>query len=178
MTRRFYEGPMSTFAAASVVALSGCGSEESPTKKAAPNPPKPSAATVPEDLVGTWQGRPPNWRKVNGDKLVAERLRARVRKGLPPGYYTMKLARDGTVEMYDPGSNTDKECLHIAHGCDGLQVKASRWKLLIGDTLECAEPAEYSYKLRGGKLTTKRVKDDCGSDRPQLFNGTTWRRQP
>jgi hypothetical protein len=26
-----------------------------------------------------------------------------VRKGLPPGYYTMKLARDGAVEMYDPG---------------------------------------------------------------------------
>jgi hypothetical protein len=51
-------------------------------------------------------------------------------------------------------------------------------KLIIGDTPRCTDQATYSYKITADKLTTKLVNDDCRDQRPPLFDGATWRRQP
>ena len=97
---------------------------------------------------------------------------------LEPGKYTMKMHPDGSVDVYAPWSDTSEDCL-VADGCDQLTLKASGTTLTIIETRECTAPAQYSYKLTGNKLTTKRMEDTCGaaSDRPRLYNGTTWRRQ-
>ena len=175
MTRKVRVWPVTRFAAAAgLVVFVGCGSDDTSTRQATPTGTTVAAAAVPRELVGTWKGRPRNWRKADPSNRAAQRLQERVAVGRPPGYYTMKLAEDGTVEMYDPGVSTAQGCL--AH-CDGLQLKASDGKLIIGDTLECVTSAVYSYKVEGDKLTTKRVEDDCTLDRRQLFDGSTWRRQ-
>ena len=176
MTPKLRVGSVRRFAAAAgLVAFVGCGSDDTSTRKTAPAATK-SAAAVPDELVGTWQGRPRNWRKADpSSNRAAQRLQERVAVGRPPGYYTMKVAGDGTVEMYDPGVTTAKGCL--AH-CDTLQLTASDGKLMIRDTLECTTSAVYSYRIEMDKLATKRVKDDCTLDRRQLFDGSTWRRQP
>ena len=164
MIRKLRVAPLKTLAAgAGIVAVIGCGSEEASTKQATPTPAKAAAATVPDELVGTW----------------VTRLRPSTTSYLEPGEYTMKMHADGGVDVYTPKGDTAEDCVAQA-GCAQLTVEASGGALTIIETPDCTDPAQYSYKLTGDRLTTKqREQDDCGAaaDRPRLYNGVTWRRQ-
>ena len=161
MTRTLGQRPVRAFAAVGVVALVGCGnSDETAAEKAAPAANKAPSAAVPDELVGTWRTR----------------LASSSRSYLPGGTYTIKLLADGNLAMYIPGANLAQECL-TQEFCEELLVKVSAGKLTIGDTSDCTDPAVYAYKVAGTKLTTEAVKEDCGSDRPRLFDGTSWKRQ-
>ena len=93
------------------------------------------------------------------------------------GTYTIKVARDGSAEMYGVGTNTAADCVSQG-GCMPFALTA-RGSKLVGLTDECADPADYSYKLSGSADQVQRVHDDCGAklERAWLFDGITWRRQ-
>jgi hypothetical protein len=152
---------LSALAATGMVALSGCGSEEAATEKATAAPTRAQSATVPEQLVGIWT------RKVAG----------RTSKWVAPGVVSMKVDRDGNVEIYEAGTDPASECLTEEY-CWAMVIRARDGKLIIGDTPACEDQATYSYKITADKLITELVKDDCADQRPPLFDGTTWRREP
>jgi hypothetical protein len=151
-------------AAVAMLLWAGCGSEASSTEKATPAATK-AAAVVPEELVGTWIGK------------LGTRPGGSVSQ-YPRGRYSMKILADGNVEMYTPSANPAKPCVEQEY-CYTWSVKADdRGRLEISDTPDCSSSAEYSYRVKGEKLTTERVKDDCDGERPYVYNtGVVWSRQ-
>jgi hypothetical protein len=153
-------------AAVAVAALVGCGgSNEAATENAKPAATEAAAtkaqpAAVPDALVGTWTRR-----IVNPTATWT-----------PAGVFTMKLLRDGTVEMYEADGNPKKECITQPY-CATWGLTARDGKLTVGATVFCKDPGEYSYEVTRNRLTTTRVKDACGQDRAEFFAGATWRRQ-
>ena len=141
--------------------LPGCGSETPSAKRATAAATK-TAAPVADELVGTWVGRlgppPPGTSEYE------------------PGSYTMKIHADGTTDVFAPGAKLANPC-GAQKLCNSHSIEASGGHLTVGDTFSCAESAEYSYKLDGDRLTTTRVKDDCGAERTHLYDGTVWRRR-
>ena len=161
MTLQLGLGPLRTFAAAvGVAALIGCGGSDETAKETATPAATKAQAAVPDDLVGTW----------------TRRIAARASTYVAAGLFTMKVLPDGSVEMYDPDANPKAECTSQQY-CEQLRLTARDGKLIISATTYCGSSAEYSYKITGDKLVTDRVKDRCSQDRPQLFDGATWRRQ-
>jgi len=148
--------------AAAVVALGGCGSQDTSTTKTKPAATK-AAAQVSDELVGTWESR-----------LVAPAGSDRV----TTGKYTMRVRADGSVDMYVPDNNPAHDCL-TEFECQSFEVQSSGGKLTVGTTAACTGgTADYAYKITGNKLTTTLVNEDCASDRRGFFDGITWRRQP
>ena len=88
----------------------------------------------------------------------------------------MKIHADGTTDVFSPGADVADAC-GTQKLCNSHSIEASGGHLTIGDTYSCVGSAEYSYKIEGDKLTTTRVKDDCGAERPHLYDGTVWRRR-
>jgi hypothetical protein len=115
----------------------------------------------PEELVGIWVGKLGS--STNGSLYE-------------PGLFTMRIHADGTTDVFHPGANVAKACVTQTL-CDQHSIKAGGGRLTIGDTFSCVDSAEYSYKLEGDEMTTKRVKDDCGLERAHLYDGTVWRRR-
>ena len=151
--------------AGAVSVLSGCGSDTESTKTATANATAAAtkaAAPVADELVGTWVGRlgppPPGTSEYE------------------PGLYTMKIHADGTTEVFLSGADLAKPC-GAQKLCNSHSIEASGGHLTVGDTYSCPDSAEYSYTLEGDRLTTTRVKDDCGAERTHLYDGTVWRRQ-
>ena len=166
MTRSLGVTPITKLAVAAAVAiLIGCGSETASTEKATKTgaaPAREAAATVPDALVGTWVGRLGS--PTNNSEYS-------------PGRYTMKISADGTTDVFQPAADVAEPCL-TQKPCNSHAIEASGpGRLMIGATYTCLAPGEYSYKIEGDRLTTKRVKDECFGDRPHLYDGTVWRRQ-
>jgi hypothetical protein len=145
--------------AGAVGVLSGCGSETPSAKH--PTAAATTAASVADELVGTWVGKlgppPPGTSEYE------------------PGSYTMKIHADGATEVFMPGANLASPC-GAQKLCSSHSIEASGGHLTVGDTFSCPDSAEYSYKIEGDRLTTTRVKDDCGAERTHLYDGTVWRR--
>jgi hypothetical protein len=162
MTLKSDTAPVITLAATVIVALLvGCGGEDqAATDKAKAATTKAEPAAVADELVGTWTRR------------VARRNHTFV----TPGVFTMKVLRDGSVEMYDPDADVAVDCVSQMY-CEGWALTARNGKLTIGETTFCTDPGNYSYEISSNRLATKRVEDACSQDRPQLFAGATWRRQ-
>jgi hypothetical protein len=152
--------------AALMLGLGGCGgSEETTRKKPTPAATKAPAAAVPEELVGTWTRR-----------FTRRELRAFAGPpGNTPGEVTMKVRPDGTSEMYLVGSDTAEDC-EGQGTCESSEFKESAGQLTIGATVDCAQPAEYSFNIAADKVTFDPVKEDCPGDRSAWFGGTTWQR--
>jgi hypothetical protein len=149
-----------------VVALVGCGgAEKATTTKATPAATRASAAagSVAPELVGTWTSR-----LTPGDAKRADSEH--------PGRVTIKVLADGTLAMYYPGANIATDCISEQY-CEQSTIAGRGGKLTIGPTVHCADPAQYSFVIAGGKLKTKTVKDDCVGDRSVFFDGRTWRHQ-
>jgi len=121
-----------------------------------------TAAAVAGELVGTWVGR-------LGPAPAGT-------SEYEPGSYTMKIHADGTTEVFLPGAKLANAC-GTQKLCNSHSIEASGGRLMVGDTYSCADSAEYSYKIEGDRLTTTRVKDDCGAERTHLYDGTVWRRR-
>jgi hypothetical protein len=83
-------------AAVGMLVCAGCGSDASSTKKATPA--TKAAASVPEELVGTWIGKIGT--RPGGSISQYQR-----------GKYSMKILADGNVEMYTPSANPAKPCV-------------------------------------------------------------------
>ena len=142
--------------------LPGCGSE-TPSGKRTTAAATKTAAPVADELVGTWVGRlgpaPPGTSEYEPGKL-----------------YTMKIHADGTTDVFTPGAKLAKPC-GTQPLCTSHSIEANGGHLTVGDTFSCAGSAEYSYKIEGDRMTTTRVKDDCGAERTHLYDGTVWRRR-
>ena len=150
-------------AAAGIVALIGCGAEERAAKDATPAATKAPSVAVPDELVGIWTRRIPS---------------PKTSKWVEPGVMSIRVHRDGNVDQYEADTNPAHDCL-TEYYCSTFVVSARDGKLIIRDTPGCGDPATYSYKITGSRLTTKKVEDGCSSEiRPFVFHGATWRRQP
>jgi hypothetical protein len=168
MNRRFGVTRITTLLLAFAVSvLAGCGSETESTKKAtsdATAAATKAAAPVADELVGTWVGRlgppPPG----SSSEYAPGKL------------YTMKIHADGTTDVFEPGANLAEPC-GTQKPCNSHSIEASGGHLTVSETFSCVDPAEYSYTLKGDRLTTTRVKDDCGAERTHLYDGTHWRRR-
>jgi hypothetical protein len=144
-----------------LVGLVGCGgSDETAGNQTKPAAKKAPSAAVSEDLVGTWTRTVP----------------ARSYTYVTAGKFTMKVSGDGNMEMYDPAGNPTNDCVSQM-SCEALTLTARNGKLTVGEMAACTGSGEYSYRITGRRLTTEAVRDGCKSDRPQLFDGATWRRQ-
>ena len=164
MSRRCGVAGITTLVLAGAVwVLPGCGSETPSAKHATATATK-TTAPVADELVGTWVGRlgplPPG----SSSEYVPGKL------------YTMKIHADGTTEVFEPGANLAKPC-GTQKPCNSHSIEASGGHLTVSDTFSCGDPAEYSYKIEGDRMTTTRVKDDCGAERTHLYDGTVWRRR-
>jgi hypothetical protein len=151
--------------AGAISALSGCGSGTESTKKAtakATAAATKAASPIPDEPVGTWVGR--LGPSPNGTSEYE------------PGSYTMKIHADGTTDVFRPGADLAQPC-GTQQLCNSHAIEASGGRLTVGDTFVCVDSAEYSYKIEGDRLTTNRVKDDCGAEREHLYDGTVWRRR-
>jgi hypothetical protein len=162
MTRcRRTRTPMGPLAVAAALAtLVGCGDKDAPVREPAPASGTPTAV-VSKELVGTWTAR---LARVDAAEL-------------PGGRYTMRLSAEGTAAIYFPGSDRALDCV-TQRLCQEVSIAAGGGRLTIGDTTGCVGSAQYAYNLADGRLTTRRVKEECGQDRPLIFHRTTWRRQP
>jgi hypothetical protein len=188
MTLKVGLGPVTTFAAAmGVAALVGCGgSNETATEEAKPAATKGQSAKVPDQLVGVWtrrvagrtrRGRACGLRRPSPTAVTGPGAKCKSASGwVPPGVLSMKVRRDGNVEMWEAGTDPAGECLTEFY-CWAMVMSARNGKLIIGKAGPCTGPATYSYKITADKLTTERVKDSCRERRPFLFDGATWRRQ-
>jgi hypothetical protein len=144
-------------AGAMLVGLPGCESDASSTNNTKPAA-TTAAATVPKELVGVWVAK------------IGPRPRGSVSE-YPPGRYEMRILADGTVEMYLPDANPKEPCIEQMY-CSTWSVKADEpGRLQISATPDCTKPAGYAYRVKGAKLTTKLVRDDCSGERPRVYNG-------
>ena len=139
----------------------GCGgSDERAGNQTKPVQKKAPSAVVSDELVGTW----------------TRTVRARSYTYMSAGKFTMKVSGDGNMEMYDPNANSTNDCISQEF-CEALTLTARNGKLTVGEMAACTGSAEYAYRIAGRRLKTEAVREGCKSDRPQLFDGATWRRQ-
>jgi hypothetical protein len=155
---------VATWAVVALVALTACGAEDKANQPAkTPAKAKRAAATpVANELVGAWTSR-----------FSARKLK---QIGDPASTYTMKVTREGQAQLFFPGSPT-ADCYAGDAQCLELEIKANGSRLTIGESPACAGSGQYSYTLTRGRLTTKKVRDDCTLARPAFFDRVTWRRR-
>ena len=142
----------------------GCGGDDksAPTKKSPPSGAR--RGVVAKALAGDWTR---NYSQSDARKAGVAYL---------PGRFTMRFKRDGTWEVYAPGTDPHKSCL-LQENCIGSTAKADATTVTLGEFESCVNPAVYSYRIRGDKLTMKRIKEDCTTDdRTGLFGLRVWLR--
>ena len=144
------------------IAVAGCGQESESTRS---NTATPSATRhVPEALTGDWTS---TYSKKDARKAGPAFI---------PGKFTMRFTADGTWELYVPGADPRRSCL-LQGECFSSEVKADAKTVTLGELESCVNPATYSYRLRGDKLTMKKLKEDCTDERPGLFVDRVWERE-
>ena len=126
------------------IAVAGCGrdSESTGSKKATPSATRHVA--VPKALAGDWTS---TYSKKDARKAGPAFI---------PGKFTMRFTPDGTWELYVPGADPRKSCL-LQEGCFVSEVEADAKTIRLGEFESCVNPATYSYRLRGDKLTMEDV---------------------
>lgn len=150
---------------AAMAATTGCGSEASSSEKvtdeAAKAGKRAASVAVADELVGTW----------------VTRLRRASTSYLDAGTYTLKVRKDGSVDVYYPRADVNEDCL-AQQFCATHMIKASDGTLTILDTDDCHTPAAYSYTVTATKLRTKSASpESCHGDRPRLYDGSVFRRR-
>jgi len=147
-----------------VIAVVGCGQESESTRSKKATPSATRHVDVPEALTGDWTS------------TYSKRDARKAGPAFIPGKFTMRFTPDGTWELYVPGGDPRKSCL-LQGGCFSSEVNADARTITLGEFESCVNPATYSYRLRGDKLTMKKLKETCTNERPGLFVDRVWERE-
>jgi hypothetical protein len=149
---------------AGALAFAGCGSGDDAATSATPagaaakaaTPTATAAVSVPAGIRGSWTRhmKARDW-KVAGN-------------GYPLGTWRFDIAKDGTVSVYLPHTDTVDFSTQFAGAGEQLTVQ--------GIPVCPGETGQYAWQAPGDKLTLNVVADGC-KPRAALFGGMWQRRQ-